>query len=208
MTDTTIPDPMLEPQKPSTVTICGAEFTLQPFTEAEADVWAEISDKYDLGRLNKKQIVVAQQMQQLTGARVRDQETVIETIERRLADLRAPDPEKWDQAKIDKLVDRLEEEYGKLLKLRAGEADVVADRSMEVANELEELAATQHEAGLEYAWRMKGHGAPFEKWLREADGDDYKAVEQLIKAGVTPFINRALRRAHSHGRGTSDASKR
>lgn len=190
-----------------TVTICGSEFRLEPFNEGQADAWAEISDKYGLDKLQERQIIISQQMQQLQGARVKDQQTVIETLEKRLAEHRAGDPDKWDDAAIAKLVDRLDLETGKLIQLQQGEANVVAERGLEIANELDELAAVQHEAGLELAHRLAGSAEPMEAWSRRATQEDYTAVERFVKAGVTPFINRALRRARTRGRGTSGVSK-
>ena len=188
---------------PATVTICGYTLAVPgPFTEEALDHWAALRDQHDLEGVQRRRMTLSEQTRTLDSGKLRAQRKAVEALEARLDALYAEPYERWDRAKIVKLQDAIDEEQNRLIGMELETADANADRALQLAEQIGELAGIEEEAILGMAHHVaqqQGCSATLGAWLRAATRDDYNAAATVVQAGLTPFLNRAQRRAQRRG---------
>jgi hypothetical protein len=192
---------------PVKLTVCGFDFTqeqVQPFTEGLMDAWATIRDERGYDDARRRRQVLAQRVQNLQGARVRASRKAVGAIEKKLEAEHAKPIEKWDARQIDRLTDKLDEVTAAYLAVQAEHADEFSSTSVELADEMDDVAGVEEECFLAMAHHVAtqvGESDSLEEWLRAATSADYSAAQKLVRAGETPFLSRRGRR-QARGRGS------
>ena len=194
------------------VTVCGREYPLQEFTQAERHLWLKVRDESNLTGIIKEFGELRRGLEELTGGTlVQKKEARIEKLNAEVDQLIDKTPfDKWSdehEKKLTSMIEALEAAKKELYGLQAPLEDRALTESSNMQRRLENLREEQHLIHLKFVWMLAklrhSETRAWEAYLEEAKGSDRLNAGEIVNAGnftwetqMTPrSLNRAARRS-------------